>query len=82
MEWVKKASFDQLKKLFEINANERNHQVLLRDKNLLPMVMVSKSYILLILPCLASQSLVPDQHHVLKDLPCYEVSHTSDSKEC
>lgn len=38
MEWVEKASFDRLNKLFEISTNERNHQVLLMDGNLLAVV--------------------------------------------
>ena len=50
------------------------------DRNLLAMVKKSKSFIIPILPCLAPQALVPDEHHVLKDLSCYEVGHAVDSK--
>lgn len=82
MEWVKKASFDQLNKLFEISATERNHQVLLMDNNLLSVIMESKPFILPILPRLAPRSLVLGEHHVLKDLLCYEVVRATDSKEC
>lgn len=53
MEWVENDSFDRLNKLFEISTTERDHQVLLMDKNLLPMVRESKSFILPILPHLA-----------------------------
>ena len=38
VEWVKKASFDQLNKLFVIFASERHHQTLLIDQNLLVVV--------------------------------------------
>ncbi|RVW19219.1 hypothetical protein CK203_100115 [Vitis vinifera] len=34
VEWVEKASFSQLNKLFEIFASKRDHQVLFMDKNL------------------------------------------------
>ncbi|KAL6331725.1 hypothetical protein AAG906_016721 [Vitis piasezkii] len=34
VEWVEKASFDRLNKIFEISSVEQNHQVLLTDKNL------------------------------------------------
>lgn len=81
MEWVEKDSFDRLNKLFEISTTERNHQVLLMDKNLLPMVRESKSFILPIFPHLAPRSLVSSEHHMLKDLPCYEVARATDSKE-
>lgn len=81
MEWVEKASFDRLNKLFEISAIERNQQVLLMDKNLLLVVMESKPFILHILPRLAPRSLVLGEYHVLKDLPYYEVVRAIDSKE-
>lgn len=73
VEWVEKASFDRLNKIFEISANERNHRVLLTDRNLLVVVRESKSFILPILPRPAPKVLVPYEHHVLKDLPLYEV---------
>ena len=38
VEWVEKASFDLLNKLFVISANERHHQTLLTDQNLLVVV--------------------------------------------
>lgn len=80
MEWVEKASFDQLNKLFETSANERNHQVLLTDRNLLVVVRESKSFILPILPRMAPKVLVPYEHHVLKNLPLYEVVLAADAK--
>lgn len=38
VEWVEKASFDQLNKLFEISSLERNHQTLLLTWNLIEVV--------------------------------------------
>ena len=38
VEWVEKASFDCLNKLFEITAAERHHQTLLTARNLLAVV--------------------------------------------
>lgn len=80
MEWVEKAYFERLNKIFEISTAERNHQVLLRNRNLLAVVRESKTFLLPILPSLVPQSVVPDEHHVLKDLSCYEVACATDSK--
>lgn len=80
MEWVEKAYFDLLNKIFEISTTERNHQVLLRNRNLPAVVRESKTFLLPILPSLAPQSLVPNENHVLKDLSCYEVTCAADSK--
>lgn len=80
VEWVERASSDRPNKLFEISASEPNHQVLLIDKNLQVMVKESKSFIVPILPHLDPRVLVPNEHHVLKDLPSYEVTHVVDAK--
>lgn len=72
VEWRNKASFDQLNKLFVIFASERDYQTLLTDQNLLVVVWELQSYVLSILPRLAPKVLVPDEHHVLKDLPFYK----------
>ena len=77
---MKKASFDHLNKLFEIIANEWNHQILLIDQNLLVVVREPKLYVLPILPHLVSKVLVSGEHHVLKDPPFYEVTHARDTK--
>ncbi|KAL6349755.1 hypothetical protein AAG906_001642 [Vitis piasezkii] len=74
VEWRKKASFDQLNKLFVISASERDYQTLLTDQNLLAMVWELQSYVLSILPRLAPKVLVPDEHHtteLLKQVPCF-----------
>ena len=78
VEWVEKASFTRLNKLFEIGAFEQNHKVLLLDKNLLALINDSKSFIIPIFPHVAPSFLVPDEHFVLKDLPFYEVAHLVD----
>ena len=80
VEWVEKASFDHLNKIFKISSVKQNHQVLLTDKNLQAVVKESQSFILLILLRLAPRTLVPDEHHVLKDFPFYEVAYAVDSK--
>lgn len=80
MEWVEKAYFYRPNKLFEISASELNHQILLTDKNLQAMVNESKLFIVSILPHLAHRVLVPNEYHVLKDLPSYEVTHVVDAK--
>ncbi|KAL6342102.1 hypothetical protein AAG906_038582 [Vitis piasezkii] len=64
VEWVDKASFTQLNKLFKINASKRAH----------------KLFIIPIFPRLALPSLVPGEHFVLKDLPFYEVTRLVDSE--
>lgn len=72
VEWVEKASFDRLNKLFVISVGERNHETLLADQNLQTLVKDSHLYIVPTLPHFAPRVLVPDEHHVLKNLPFYE----------
>lgn len=50
VEWVEKASFDHLNKLLVITSDERNHQTLLSDRNLLLVVREPQLYILPIIP--------------------------------
>ena len=80
VEWVDKASFTRLNKLFEISASKRNHQVHLSDKNLLVRTKDPKPFIIPIFPRVAFSSLVPDEHFVLKDLPFYVVARLADSE--
>lgn len=77
---MEKASFTRLNKLFEMSASEQDHQVFLTYKNLQAVVKKSKSFIILILHRLVSQSLVPSEHHLLKDLLFYEVARVADLK--
>ena len=80
VEWVEKASFDQLNKLFVISTSERHYQTLLTDQNLLSVVQKPQPYIIPIFPRLAPKVLVPNEHHVLKDLPLYEEARAINAK--
>ncbi|RVW31366.1 hypothetical protein CK203_114187 [Vitis vinifera] len=80
VEWVEKASFDCLNKLFEISTDKWNYQILLTNRNLLVVVREPKPFIIPILNHLTPKVLVPDEHHVLKDLPLYEVAHATNAK--
>ena len=46
VEWVEKASFDHLNKLFVISISEINYQTLLTNRNMLAIVRDPQSYIL------------------------------------
>ena len=80
VEWVEKASFDHLNKLFEIIAIERHHQMLLSTRNLLAVVREPQPYVLNILPRRLPKVVVPGEHFVLKDLPFYEKAREADVK--
>lgn len=82
VEWVEKASFNHLNKLFEITTNKRNHQIFLTDRNLLVVVREPKLYVLPILPHPVLKVLVPSKHHVLKDFTFYKVARPRDAKAC
>ena len=80
VEWVEKASFDRLNKLFEIIAAERHHQTLLTARNLLAVVREPQSYVTNILPKRLPKRVVSGEHFVLKDLPFYERARKVDAK--
>lgn len=80
MEWVEKASFDRLNKLFEIAANERNCQTLLSAQNLRSVTQVSQPYVLNILPRRLPKKVVSDEHFVHKDLPFYLEAREADAQ--
>ena len=80
IEWVEKASFNRLNKLFEITAAERHYQTLLTTRNLLVVVWETQSYITNILPRRLPKLVVPEEHFVMKDLPFYERAHEADPK--
>lgn len=80
VEWVEKAFFDQLNKLFVISANKWHYQTLLTYRNLLAMVQESQLYVFPILPHLIPKVLVPGEHHILKDLPFYEEGQATNAK--
>ncbi|KAL6320725.1 hypothetical protein AAG906_008725 [Vitis piasezkii] len=59
IEWVEKAFFALLNKLFEIEVFERNHKVFLLYKNLLAFINEPKSFIMPVFPHVAPSFLVP-----------------------
>lgn len=75
---MEKTSFTQLNKLFKIDRFEQNQKVLLSNKNLLVLINETKLFIIPILSHVASPSLVPNKHFVLKYLPFYEVTRLVD----
>lgn len=77
---MEKAYFDRFNKLFVISTSQRHHHTLLTDRNLLAVAWESQPYVLPILPRLVPKFLVPDKHHVLKDLPFYEEMWVADAK--
>ena len=80
VEWVEKDSFTRLNKLFKIDGFERNHNVLLSDKNLMVLINDLKPFIIPVFPHVAFPSLVASEHFVLKDLSFYEVVRLADLK--
>lgn len=82
VEWVAKACFDRLNKLFVISTSERNYQTLLTNRNLLVVVREPQPYVLPIIPHSLLKVLVLREHHVLKDLLFYEVACEADVKAC
>ncbi|RVW96222.1 hypothetical protein CK203_020812 [Vitis vinifera] len=71
VEWMEKASFDRLNRLFEIAAGERSCETLLSAQNLRLVTQVPQSYVLNILPRRLPKKVVAGEHFVLKDLPFY-----------
>ena len=80
VEWVEKASFDRLNRLFEITSIERHYQTLLSARNLLTVVREPQSYVLNILPRQLPKVVVPGEHFVMKDLPFYERASEANAK--
>lgn len=80
VEWVEKASFIHLNKLFKITTSKRNYQTLLYARNLLVVVREPQPYVLNILPRRLPKVLVPDEPLVLRDLPFYKEAREADAK--
>lgn len=80
VKWVDKISFDRMNKLFVIFANERNHEILLIDQNLLKLVRDSEAYVVPNFPRFAPKVMVPGEHYVVKDLPFYVEARATDAK--
>lgn len=80
VEWVEKASFDRLNRLFEITVSERSCQTLLSAQNLRSVIQVSQSYVLNIIPRRLPKKVVAGEHFVLKDLSFYMEAREADTQ--
>ena len=81
VEWVEKASFVRLNKLFEITAAERQYATLLTARNLMAVVWESREYVINILPRKLPKKVVPGEHYILKDLPFYKEVQQADAEK-
>ena len=81
VDWVEKASFACLNKLFEIDANERHYGTLLTARNLMAVVRESQDYVINILPRKLPNEVVPGEHYILKDLPIYKEVKEADAEK-
>ena len=81
VDWVEKASFDCLSKLFEIDAKERQCKTLLTARNLTAVVREPQEYVINILPRKMPNEVVLGEHYIVKDLPIYEASKEADAEK-
>ena len=81
MDWVEKASFACLSKLFEIDAKERHYKTLLSARNLMAVVREAREYVINILPRNMPKEIVPGEHYTVKDLSIYEASKEADAEK-
>ena len=80
MEWVEKASFNRLNRLFEIAADERSWQTLFSEQNLRSVTREPQSYVLNILSRRLPKKVVAGEHFVLKDLTFYTEAREADAQ--
>ncbi|RVX07556.1 hypothetical protein CK203_025151 [Vitis vinifera] len=80
VEWVEKASFDRLNRLFEIAAVERSCEMLLSAQNLRSVMKEPQPYVLNILPRRLPEEVVAGEHFVLQDLPFYAAVQEVDAQ--
>ena len=81
MDWVEKASFACVCKLFEIDPKERAYKTLLSARNLIAVVRESQEYVINILPRkLAKDEIVPGEHYTVKELPLYQEAKEADAE--
>ena len=80
VEWVEKASFDRLNRLFEIAAGEMSCEILLFAQNLRLVTQEPQSYILNILPRRLPKEVVAGEHFILKNLPFYTAVRKADAQ--
>ena len=81
VEWVEKASFARMNKLFEITAAERHNETLLTARNLLAVAREPQPYVVNIFPRKLPKKVVPREHYVLKDLPFYKEVRKADAQK-
>nr|CAN78285.1 hypothetical protein VITISV_000423 [Vitis vinifera] len=81
VDWVEKASFACLSKLFEIDAKERHYKTLLTARNLMAVVRESQEYVVNILPRKMPKEVVPGEHYIVKDLPIYQEFKEADAEK-
>ena len=72
VDWVEKASFACLNKLFEIDTKEKCYKTLLTAPNLMAVVRESQEYVVNILPRKMPKEVVPGEHYTVKDLSIYQ----------
>ncbi|RVW82244.1 hypothetical protein CK203_041653 [Vitis vinifera] len=81
VDWVEKASFACVCKLFEINPKERACKTLLSARNLMAVVRESQEYVINILPRkLPKDEVVPGEHYTVKELPLYQEAKEADAE--
>ena len=78
VDWVEKASFGCLSKLFEIDAKERQCKTLLTAQNLMAVVREPQDYVINILPRKMPKEVVPGEHYTVKDLSIYQEAKEAD----
>ena len=78
MQWVEKASFNRLNRLFEIAAAKRSCETLLSVQNLRSVTQEPQPYVLNILPRRLPKEVVSGEHFVLQDLPFYAAMRKAD----
>ncbi|RVW59289.1 hypothetical protein CK203_101700 [Vitis vinifera] len=80
VDWVEKASFACVCKLFEIDPKERAYKTLL-PRNLTEVVREPQEYVINILPRkLAKDEIVPGEHYTVKELPLYQEAKEADAE--
>ncbi|KAL6345540.1 hypothetical protein AAG906_017265 [Vitis piasezkii] len=81
VDWVEKASFACVCKLFEIDSKERTYKTLLSARNLMAIVRESQDYVINILPRKLPKEVVPGEHYTLKELPIYMEAKEADAEK-
>ena len=81
MDWVEKASFACVCKLFEIDPKERAYKTLLSARNLIEVVREPQEYVINILPRkLAKDEIVPGEHYTVKELTLDQEAKEADAE--